>query len=318
MPSSITDRLRQFDYREYVVYLSFLVILVFFAVVLRDEGFLTTFNLLNIVIQSGPIAIMAVGTVFVLSAGEIDLSIGSIVALSALVAAITLREFGFLPGVLAGIGTGAGVGFVNGTLTTRLRIPSFLVTLATMSLAAGLARAITHLEAVPVQNTLYKSLFGAGKAGPVSSMIIWTVVVMLIGYHVYRHRRFGAHVLATGDNLQAARVSGIKTARVKIAVLTISGMTAGLAGLLYSGRLAGARYTLGESDLLIVIAAVIIGGTRLFGGKGTVIGAVVGALIMGMLNNGLILMGLSVADQMMARGVIIILAVALSLREKKT
>ncbi|MFW6098284.1 MAG: ABC transporter permease, partial [Chloroflexota bacterium] len=117
---------------------------------------------------------------------------------------------------------------------------------------------------------------------------------------------------------QTARYVGINTDRIRIAVLVISAMTASLAGLLYTGRLAGARYTLGEADLLTVIAAVIIGGTSLFGGRGSVVGAVVGSIIMGMLNNGLILMGLEVAEQMIARGAIIILAVALSLREPQS
>jgi ribose transport system permease protein len=314
--TSMGERVRAVDYRESIVYLSFFVILAFFAVVLHDDGFLTSRNLLNIVVQSTPIAIMAIGMVFVLSAGEIDLSIGSIVALSALVTAVVLRDVGFLAAIGAGLGTGIAIGAVNGLLTTKLRIPSFLVTLATMSLVAGLARTITNLEAVPVQHGLYRDLFGGGRVGPVSVLVLWAVAALAVAHHVYRHRRFGAHVLATGDNAQAAMVSGIRTARIKVQVLMVSGGTAAVAGMLLSGRLAGARYTLGEADLLIVIAAVIIGGTRLFGGKGTVVGAVVGALIMGMLNNGLILMGLSVADQMMARGVIIVVAVALSLREK--
>lgn len=316
MTASLREHVQDLDYRDYIVYLSFFVILAFFAVVLRDAGFLTTRNLLNIVVQSTPIAIMAIGMVFVLSAGEIDLSIGSIVALSALVTAVVLREVGFVAAVGAGLGSGIAVGAVNGLLTTTLRIPSFLVTLATMSLVAGLARSITNLEAVPIRDELYRTLFGGGRIGPISVLILWTLFVLAAAHHIYKHRRFGAHVLATGDNQQAAVVSGIRTTRIKVAVLMVSGGSAALAGMLYTGRLAGARYTLGESDLLIVIAAVIIGGTRLFGGKGTIFGAVIGALIMGMLNNGLILMGLSVADQMMARGVIIVVAVALSLREK--
>jgi ribose transport system permease protein len=122
-------------------------------------------------------------------------------------------------------------------------------------------------------------------------------------------------VLATGDNPRAAQVSGIKVPRVRLMVMMICGGLAGLAGLLYAGRLQAARYTLGESDLMTVIAAVIIGGTALNGGKGTIIGALVGSLMMGMLNNGLILMGLSVSDQMIVRGLIILIAVAISLRD---
>jgi ribose transport system permease protein len=139
----------------------------------------------------------------------------------------------------------------------------------------------------------------------------------LIGHFVFRETRFGAHVLATGDNARAARAAGIGVDRLRVGVLVISAMCAALAGLLYAGRLYGARYTLGETDLLTVIAAVIVGGTRLNGGTGTVVGALLGSLLMGMLNNGLILMGLTVAEQMIVRGLIILAAVALTLREKR-
>jgi ribose transport system permease protein len=149
-------------------------------------------------------------------------------------------------------------------------------------------------------------------------LIIWSALAVLVGYLVLRQTRYGAHVLAIGDNVNAARVSGIKVARVKIMVLMGSAMCASLAGLLYAGRLNGARYTLGEADLMTVIAAVIVGGTSLFGGKGTVVGALMGSLLMGMLNNGLILANLSVSQQMIARGLIILVAVSLSLREKRS
>ena len=146
--------------------------------------------------------------------------------------------------------------------------------------------------------------------------MIWTVAAVAIGHLVFRETRFGAHVLATGDNARAALVSGIRVPRVRLAVLMLSGGLAGLAGLLYAGRLQAAKYTLGETDLMTVIAATIVGGTLLNGGKGSIVGALVGSLMMGMLNNGLILMGLSVSDQMIVRGFIILVAVALSLREK--
>lgn len=305
------------DYRDFVVYAGFVAVLLFFSITLRDQGFLTAFNLLNIAQQSAATSIMAIGMVYALSAGEIDLSIGSTVALAALVTAVMLRDYGFVAGVLAGLGVGLAVGLANGLLVTRLRVPSFLITLATMSLIAGLARRLTNLEAVPVQDPMFRAIFGGGSVGPVPSLAIWVIVVGLFAHHVYRQRRFGAHVLATGDNRHAAEVAGIRTTRIRVSVLMISATSAALAGMLLAGRVAGARYTLGESELLIVIAAVIIGGTRLFGGKGTILGAIVGSLIMGILNNGLILMGLSVSDQMIFRGLIIVIAVAISLRERR-
>src|SRR4051812_6828071 len=314
---SVLARVRAIDPRAYVVYVAFLLILAFFAVTLSNDGFLTSENLLNIVKQTAPISVMAVGMVFVLSAGEIDLSIGSVVALSALVAAVVLRDVGLVAGIAAGLGTGIVVGIVNGLFVTALRLPSFLVTLATMGLISGLARSITNLESVAVTDQTFANAFGSGDLGPIPSLILWTLGVVLVGHFVYRHRRFGAHVVATGDNTAAARVTGIRVNRVKLAVLVGSATLAALAGLLYAGRLQGANYNLGSSDLLLVIAAVVIGGTRLFGGSGTVVGALVGSLIMGMLNNGLILMGLSSSEQLIAQGVLLLLAISLTLREPK-
>ncbi|MBX5442729.1 MAG: ABC transporter permease [Solirubrobacteraceae bacterium] len=316
-PGSVLARVRRVDPRQYVVYVAFLLILAFFAVTLHDDGFLTSDNLLNIARQTAPVTVMAVGMVFVLSAGEIDLSVGSIVALAALVTAIVLRDVGLVPAVAAGLGVGAAVGLVNGLFVTLLRLPSFLVTLATMGLVAGLARWTTDLEAVAVVNDTFASVFGSGDVGPIPSLVVWTIAIVALGHVVYRHRRFGAHVLAVGDNAQAARVTGIDVNRVRLAVLVISGTAAGLAGLLYVGRIQAASYTLGANDLLIVIAAVVIGGTRLFGGAGSVVGALVGSLIMGMLTNGLILMGLDSNQQMVAQGVLLLIAISLTLREPK-
>ena len=228
---------------------------------------------------------------------------------------MVLGEYPLFFGVLAGLGVGVAIGFFNGVLVAYLRLPSFLVTLATMGLFAGIARSMTNLRSVPVMNDTFTGLFGSGKLFSVPSLVIWTCLGVGIGHLIYRHTRFGAHVLATGDNPRAAQVSGIKVARVRLYVMMICGGCAGLAGLLYAGRLQAAKYTLGESDLMTVIAAVIVGGTALNGGKGSVVGALLGSLLMGMLNNGLILMNLKVSDQMIVRGLIILIAVAVSLRD---
>ncbi len=309
--------LKGLDPAQYVVYVGFLLIFAAFVVVLRDDGFLTANNLVNIVQQTAPITIMAIGMVFVLTSGEIDLSIGSVVAIAALVAAVVMRTMPWPVGVAAGLGAGALIGLVNGALVAYVRLPSFLVTLASMGLLAGVGRWLTNLQSVPVTNDVYTAIFGAGALFGIPSLILWTVIGVAVGHFVYRETPFGAHVLATGDNPRAARAAGINVDRLRLGVLVLSSMTAALAGLLYAGRLHGARYTLGETDLLTVIAAVIVGGTRLNGGTGTVVGALIGSLMMGMLNNGLILMGLSVAEQMMVRGLIILAAVALTLREAR-
>lgn len=314
---SLTTRLRHADPSSYFVYVGFVLIFAVMAIALHGDGFLDPQNLYNILLQTMPITIMAVGAVFVLSTGEIDLSIGAVVALSALVSAVTLRDHGLVPGLLAGLAVGVVVGLVNGLLITKLRLPSFLVTLGMMGLITGLAQRVTNLQAVPSIDELYNGLLGSGSIAGISSLLFWAALFVLVGHYLYRHTRVGAHVLAAGDNIRAARVSGIKVDRIKIGVMVASGLCASVAGLLYTGRLHGATYSLGSADLLTVIAAVVIGGTRLFGGKGTIVGALIGSLILGMLNNGLILAGLSDSEQQIARGLIILIAVALTLREDK-
>lgn len=309
------QKLKSFDLQQGVIYIGFLAIFLFFALTLQDDGFLTRRNLTNIVLQTAPATIMAIGLVFALTAGEIDLSFGSVVAVSALSAAVAMQHFPMPVGILAGLGAGIAIGAFNGALVAYGRLPSFLVTLATMGLFAGIARTMTDLRSIPVLNENFTAYFGSGKFLFVPSLVIWTAIAVGLGHIVYRNTRFGAHVLAVGDNARAAQVSGIKVARVRLYVLTLCGACAGLAGLLYAGRLQAAKYTLGESDLMTVIAAVIVGGTALNGGKGSVVGALLGSLLMGMLNNGLILMGLDVSDQMIVRGLIILLAVAVSLRD---
>ncbi|WP_104525425.1 ABC transporter permease [Blastococcus atacamensis] len=314
--SARPSRLGRVEWKDYVVYAGFVVVFLFFAVT-QPSSFLSVANLTNILVQAAPIMVLAVGLVFVLSAGEIDLSIGSVVALSALSAAVVLQSTGSWPlAVLTALGVGLGVGLLNGIFVAVVRLPSFLVTLATMGLVAGLARELTDLQSVPVTDGTFISLFGAKWLG-LPATVWWAALVLVVGGVALRQTRYGAHVLAVGNNASAARVSGIKVARVRIAVLVGSAMAASVAGLLYSARLQGARYTLGEADLMTAIAAVIVGGTSLFGGKGTVVGAAVGSLLMAMLNNGLILAGLSVSQQMVARAVIILIAVSISLRGKR-
>lgn len=256
------------NWRQNIIYIGFVVIFLVFAVTLADKGFLNPNNLLNIVRQTAMIAVMAIAMTFVLSAGEIDLSVGAV----------------------AGLAT---------------------VTVA-MGIAKGVAMWISATAAVPILSPGYSWLFGGGNLGPVPVLMIWMAVFGGIGHIVLRRSGFGRRVLATGGGETAARYSGIDTKAIKFKVLVISSLAAALAGMLYAGRLQSGRFQLGEGDELSVIAAAVLGGTSLFGGKGTVIGTIVGALMIGLINNGLILMGLEFSQQLIARGGIIILAVALS------
>jgi ribose transport system permease protein len=300
------------NWRQNIIYIGFVVIFIVFAVTLADKGFLNPNNLLNIVRQTAMIAVMAIAMTFVLSAGEIDLSVGAVAGLTTVTVAMAIAAGGPLLGIGAGIATGLVVGMLNGWLTTRVGIPSFLTTLAMMGIAKGVAMWISATAAVPILSPNYSWLFGGGNIGPIPVLLVWMAILGGIGHIVLRRSGFGRRVLATGGGETAARYSGINTKNIKFKVLVISSCAAALAGMLYAGRLQSGRFQLGEGDELSVIAAAVLGGTSLFGGKGTVIGTIVGALMIGLINNGLILMGLEFSQQLIARGGIIILAVALS------
>jgi ribose transport system permease protein len=198
-------RLRSINLRNYIVYLSFLAILAFFSVVLFDKGFLSADNFMNILRQTAMVSVMAIGMAFVLSAGEIDLSIGSTVALAALVAALVVQRTNPVFAVVAALGVGLAVGLANGLLVTKLRIPSFLVTLGTAGIVSGLAREVTNLQAIPITDTGYNFIFGSGDMGPISVLFVWTAILLVVGHTVYRRMPFGRAVLATGGNRPAAR-----------------------------------------------------------------------------------------------------------------
>jgi ribose transport system permease protein len=300
------------DWRQYVIYAGFVLIFIFFAITLGEKGFLDPNNLLNIVRQTAMIAIMAVAMTFVLSCGEIDLSIGAVAGLASVTTALAISQFGLIGGVFGGILTGIVVGLVNGLLTTRVGIPSFLVTLAMMGIARGVAMWTSNTAAIPILDRTYNFYFGSGSLGAVPILLIWTLIAAVIGHIALRKTTFGRKVLATGGNENAARFTGIKTHNIKLQVLVISSIAAAVAGMLYAGRLRSGRFQLGEGDELSVIAAAVLGGTSLFGGFGSVIGSIVGALMIGLINNGLILMGLEFSQQLIARGVIIILAVMIA------
>jgi ribose transport system permease protein len=304
------------SWRQNIIYLGFAGIFAIFAITLRDQGFLDPNNLLNIVRQTAMISVMAVAMTFVLSAGEIDLSIGAVAGLASVTTAMAMDAAGPFAGVLAGLATGLVVGLANGTLLTRVGIPSFLTTLAMMGIAKGVAMWVSGTAAIPILDKGYASIFGSGNVGPVPSLLIWTLAFGVVGHLVLRKTSFGRRVLATGGNETAARYSGVDTKGVKLKVLLISSVAAAVAGMLYAGRLHSGRFQLGEGDELSVIAAAVLGGTSLFGGAGTVIGSIMGALMIGLINNGLILMGLEFSQQLIARGAIIIIAVAISQARK--
>jgi ribose transport system permease protein len=307
-----------FDWQRYVVFFAFLAVFIFFSVTLYDSGFLSFANLFNIVQQTAIIAVMAVAMAFVISAAEIDLSVGSAAGLASVTSALAVSEYGLPAGIAAGLLTGVIVGGINGLLVAAIGIPSFLVTLGMLGIAHGSAMWVTASAPVPIVDNTFNNIFGSGQIGPVPSLLLWVLIALVVGHIVLRKTPYGRRVLATGGNEVAARFSGVNTRRIKFYVLLVSGTVAGLAGMLYAGRLHSGRFQWGEGDELSVIAAVILGGTSLFGGYGTVIGSVLGALLVGLINNGLTLMGLEFSQQQIVRGAIIILAVALARKGPRT
>ena len=306
------SRFATLDWRRYVIYIGFVVIFIFFAILLGDQGFLSPNNLLNILRQSATITVIAVGMTYVIACAEIDLSVGSVAGLASVVTAMAVANWGVVVGVIAGLLVGVVVGSINGGLVAGLGIPSFLVTLGMLGIAFGLAQWITDSAPQPILSYAYNLAFGSGNLGPFPGLVVWMAIFVAVGAIVLSKTRFGRQVLATGGNRMAAEFTGINTKRIKFEVLLISGTVAAFAGMLYAGRLQSGRFQWGQGDELSAIAAVILGGTSLFGGAGSVIGTLFGALLIGLINNGLILAGLDASQQQVIRGAIIILAVALA------
>lgn len=297
-----------------MLYLAFLVLVVIFAV--SSPVFLTMGNLENIGRQTALVSIIAVGMTFVIVSGEFDLSVGSVMALSGVVAAMAMQSIGnvWVVGALAALLTGAFFGLVNGIITTQFRIPSFLVTLGTLSIARGIALLSTGTRPVIITEERYFMIFGEGHLLGIPAPIVWTIVVVLVGIVALHFSTFGRKVYATGGNATAARYSGINTARIKIMGLVLAGTLAGLAALVLSARSHAARPDVGVGLELDVITAVILGGAALSGGRGMILGAILGSLIIGILNNGLVLLGVDASVQLAIKGLIIWIAVAVSAR----
>lgn len=299
----------------YGVYFAFALLFAVFAVTLRNvgAGFLDPGNLMNILRQTCLYAILAVGMAFVLAAAQIDLSIGPTIGLVSLAAALLMRSYGIAAGVAVSLLLGVGIGCVNGLLVAFIRMPPMVATLGTMTALMGVGRTLTNLRAVPILNSTYNFIFGGGSIGgflPVS--VVWMLAIVAVGHVVMFKTKYGRRVLATGGNERAALYSGINTRRTVFSVMIINGFLAALVGLLWAGRFAGGRYSLGESSEILVIAATVLGGTSINGGRASIVGAALGAVMIGMLDNALVLYGLDVYQQMIVRGLVIILAVALT------
>lgn len=302
--------------RRASVLLILLVMVLFFA--LSTPGFLRPSNLLNVVLQSSIIAIVAIGMTFTILTAGIDLSVGSVMALSGALAAGLAARQGLSPALSIGLALLAGlaIGAVNGVLIVRGGIPPFVATLATLSVARGLT--LVYTQGKPIAGLPQSFVWlGNGRVLDIPVPVILLAAIAVIAWLVLRHTRFGLHVYATGGNEETTRLAGVSPSRIKLAVYMISGLTAAIGGILLTGRLSSAQPNAAVGWELDAIAAPVLGGVSLFGGVGGVGGAVIGALIIGVLSNGLNLLRVSSYYQQIIKGAVFILAVLLDLATKR-
>jgi ribose/xylose/arabinose/galactoside ABC-type transport system permease subunit len=272
--------------------------------------FLSVSNFLNILLATATIGVLAIGATFVICAAGIDLSLGSILGLSGVVGAILSVKLGapWPVALVGGLATGAAAGWVNGILVTRGGIPAFIVTLGMLGIARGLALVLTNGQAVYGLDPALVFL-GQGRPWGVPMPALVFLLVALVTHWLLAYTRFGRYTLVIGDNEAAARAMGIRVERHKVALYTLSGLLAGTAGILFMARVNAGDPTAGLGYELTAITAAIIGGTNLFGGRGSILGTFIGALVMGVLQNGLNLLAVQSYYQQMAIGAVLIFAV---------
>lgn len=303
---------KKIDISKYIVYIIFVLCLIIFGIWLKGS-FFSLSNLLNITRQACAVSVMAIGMVFVIGLGHIDLSIGSVVAVSSLITAYILRDTGNpVLAVIVAIGFGAIVGLFNGLCVTTIGMPAFLTTLGSQAILTGIAMWISATKAVPITHKGFLFWFGSGTIGQVPILLLWAVGATVIGYIVLNNTSYGRKILATGGNATSAKYSGVRVNKITVLAFIYNGCLAAIAGTLYAGRAHSARWDFGSGVEMNVIAAVVLGGTAMSGGTGSAIGALIGSFLIMMIDNGLVIGGLGVAQQTFMRGIIIILAVALS------
>ena len=298
-----------------------LLVFVLLCVVLTfaNPFFLTEQNISNVLRQTSINGILAIGMTYVILTGGIDLSVGSVLAFSSMVAASLVsgeRPQGVFVAVMAGLGTGAALGMVNGLLVSRFGVPPFVATLGMLSVARGLTFIYTDGTPIPNLSPAFRTI-GQGFVGPVPVPVFIFAGVALLFWWVLKYTTFGRYIYAVGGNERSARTSGVNTRGVLFGAYIIAGSLAGLAGLILTARTTSALPQAGVSYELDAIAAVVIGGTSLSGGTGSVLGTVIGALIIGVINNGLDLLGVSSYYQQVIKGVIIITAVLLDVSRRR-
>lgn len=301
--------------REFIAFLALAVIALIFS--LLSSNFFTLFNIMNIFRQASINAILAIGMTFVIISGGIDLSVGSTISLSGVLAAMVMGNTGMnsFAGILTGLAVGAAIGFINGVIITKGSVPPIIATLAAMTIASGVALVLTGGRSVTNLPDSF-SVIGRGNifgALPVPVFIV--IFAYILGHILLTKTKFGAAVFGVGGNEEAARLAGISVEWVKIRVYMFCGIMAAVSGLILASRLNSGQPMAGDGMELDAIAAVVIGGASVNGGVGGAIGSLIGALLMSVLTNGFDLIGMGRYYQMIFTGIVLALAVTL---QKKT
>ncbi|MBP2028306.1 ribose transport system permease protein [Acetoanaerobium pronyense] len=299
-----------------------LIGLLIFSVIISfiSPRFATSSNILNVLRQTSINAIIAAGMTFVILTGGIDLSVGSVLAFSSAVCAYLLAS-GYNLFICIGVAIliGALSGLFNAIIITKGKVQPFIATLATMTLLRGATLVFTDGRPISVAGANAISGFryiGAGAMFGIPVPIIVMLFIFIVCWHLLMNTSFGRHLYAVGGNEEAAALSGLRTDRIKASAYIINGMLSALAGIILTARLVSAQPTAGSGYELDAIAAVVLGGTSLSGGQGSVVGTIIGALIIGILNNALNLMNVSAYYQMIAKAIVILIAVLLDRKEK--
>jgi len=296
------------------------------AIIKENPVFFTSPNLLNILLQTAINTIIAVGMTFIIITAGIDLSVGSLLALCNVIMGLTMLHFSannavaqIFFGILAALIVGSVIGFFNGFISVKWSIPPFIVTLGMLGIARGLGLYAIHSQTENLIGRVTNafSYLGNGSLFSIPFPAVVAIFIVIIAHILLNFTRFGRYAIAIGANETAAKLSGINTGRYKTAVYIFGGLLVGVAAVIQTSRLGSANPTIGSGFELYAIAAVIIGGTSLMGGEGTIIGTLIGALIIGVLNNGLTLMNIPDEIKQIIIGAVIIIAVMLDRLRRK-
>lgn len=302
-----------------------MLVLLYAVIAIHEPSFRGWGNLRNVLTQIAIVAVVGVGMTYVILTGGIDLSVGSVAALAACVSGhlMAKNHWSGTAGILLTLTIGASLGLLSGLSITWVGLPPFIATLAVMVMARGLAFIVSGGGAIynlPA-NYLWAGSGNVAERFPLVEklpfMIVLMVVLYVAGHVVLQRTRVGRYVYSVGSNEEATRLSGVPTARVKVLCYTLAGLLAGIGGMLYTGYVGAAEPTIGDGLELDVIAAVVIGGTSLSGGTGNLVGTFAGALLIGLVRNGLNLMQVNSNWQRVAIGAIIYAAVMLDMYQKK-